>query len=274
MMATDMLDYDPRYLPAPYRRFRHSVTWVCGGLIAVAILVWGWALDVPGKIWFGLAQGVAGLGLQVDNIEIQGVRNTPKLAIYASVLAQNSNSMLLVDIDDIRSRVEAIAWVDEASVARRLPNTLEIRVVERQPAAVWQYRGHLALMDADGHIIDRVSRKRYSQHYSSLPLIVGQNADKEAPKLWSLLKSEPDLRAKLRAASFVSGRRWDIVFDSGETLSLPEGHTGALAAYAKFADFQSKIGLLGRGFARFDMRLNDRLVVRKGLVLTTAETNI
>lgn len=264
-MSLVVAGYNPRYLPvrARYNRYRDWLGWLCGGVAVLAFIIWCWVQEVPQKLWFGMAQGVAAAGFQVDTINIAGLHNTPRLAVYAAVLAQNSNSMLLVDLDDVRTRIEAISWVEHASVARRLPDTLEITIVERQPAAVWQRRGRLALLDSDGRIMDRVTPRRYYQSYSALPIVVGQGAETEAPRLWSLLKSQPDLKARLRAATFVGERRWDLKFTSGETLALPEGYDEAARAFGKFADLQSRVGLLGRGFVRFDMRLDDRLVVRR-----------
>jgi cell division protein FtsQ len=52
----------------------------------------------------------------------------------------------------------------------------------------------------------------------------------------------------------VGSRRWDLSFQSGETVSLPEGGGDAQAALAKFAQNDRSSGLLGRGILRFDLR--------------------
>jgi cell division protein FtsQ len=60
----------------------------------------------------------------------------------------------------------------------------------------------------------------------------------------------------------VGGRRWDLRFHSGETLALPEGTSRASRALGRFAAMDRKSQLLGRGFARFDMRIAGTLTVR------------
>ena len=45
-------------------------------------------------------------------------------------------------------------------------------------------------------------------------------------------------------------------------LSLPEGAEAARRALATFARMDQQSSLLGRGFARIDMRIPDRLIVR------------
>ena len=62
---------------------------------------------------------------------------------------------------------------------RRLPDTLVIDIVERTPAALWQNKGQLALIDAGGVVLDRVPIDRMPD----LPLVIGPgvlDADRSA----------------------------------------------------------------------------------------------
>jgi cell division protein FtsQ len=60
----------------------------------------------------------------------------------------------------------------------------------------------------------------------------------------------------------VGRRRWDINFQSGETVVLPEGEAAARKAIEKFANLDKSSGLLGRGLLRFDMRVPGKMIVR------------
>ena len=59
----------------------------------------------------------------------------------------------------------------------------------------------------------------------------------------------------------MGGRRWDIRFQTGEMLTLPEGEEAA-RAILRFARMDQQTQLLGRGFVRFDMRDPRRMIVR------------
>jgi cell division protein FtsQ len=74
----------------------------------------------------------------------------------------------------------------------------------------------------------------------------------------------PQLRPVLDGAVWIGDRRWDLKFQSGETLMLPEGAVEAAAALKKFADLDAAQRLLGRGMARFDMRNPDQMAVLPG----------
>jgi cell division protein FtsQ len=53
------------------------------------------------------------------------------------------------------------------------------------------------------------------------------------------------------------------LFDTGETLSLPEGIDEAARALRLFAERDGTLRLLGKGWLKFDMRDPDRMVMRK-----------
>ena len=72
----------------------------------------------------------------------------------------------------------------------------------------------------------------------------------------------PTLKPQLESASWVGRRRWDLSFQSGETIVLPEGEGDAKTALAKFAEMDKSAGLLGRGIKRFDLRIPGKMIVR------------
>ena len=104
----------------------------------------------------------------------------------------------------------------------------------------------------------------YLEHFvnAGLPLIIGPDANRQTAQLEQLMEAAPSLKPMLTGGSWVGGRRWDILFQSGETLALPEGDAEARAAIAKFAKMDQVASLLGRGFRRFDMRVPGRFYAR------------
>src|SRR5437762_728813 len=82
--------------------------------------------------------------------------------------------LLAVSPSEAKTQLEALPWVRSAAVERRLPDTLHIRLVERQPLAFWQRQGKLVLIDRDGVVItgDRLER------FPGLVVIVGDDAPK------------------------------------------------------------------------------------------------
>ena len=56
-----------------------------------------------------------------------------------------------------------------------------------------------------------------------LPLVIGPGANRQAAQLAQLMADTPSLQPQLTSATWVGGRRWDLNFQSGETVALPEG---------------------------------------------------
>jgi cell division protein FtsQ len=133
-----------------------------------------------------------------------------------------------------------------------------IDIVERTPAALWQDRQRLALIDSDGVVLDRVK----IDNMPDLPLVIGPGANARASQLKAILADSPTMQAQLASATWVGGRRWDLSFQSGEIVALPEGEQAARAALAKFARADQSNGLLGRGLVRFDLRIPGKMIVR------------
>lgn len=151
-------------------------------------------------------------------------------------------------------------WVADARVSRRLPDTLAIEIVERKPAAIWQHSQQLTLVDSHGVALEPVNLNAMPD----LPLVIGPDANVQATALTALMDHAPQLRPVLDGAVWIGDRRWDLKFQTGETLMLPEGDVAAAAALSKFADLEAAQRLLGRGMARFDMRNPDQMAVLPG----------
>lgn len=235
-----------------------AIRW--GILAIVALLLWAAAsfFGLPGMLRMELGEWAARAGFQVEKVEVLGTERMDEMAVYAIALGQVDRSMLNIDLATVRQDIMRLPWVQDARISRRLPDTLVVDVVERKPAAVWQQAGQLALIDASGVVLEPVS----PQAMPDLPLLVGTDANLQAERLARLMEAAPALKPVLAGATWVGNRRWDLRFQSGEMLSLPEGDEQAAAALVNFARLDGINRLLGRGIPRFDMRDPDKFILR------------
>lgn len=245
-------------LPMQEDTIRRTGRWTMIGVLALAVLAGAMMLRLPHMAAWQIGEGVGRLGFTVERVEIQGIDQMERLPVYAVALDQPSMAMPNVDIAAIRERVEALSWVQEARVSRRLPDTLVVAITERTPVAVWQHEQQLYLVDTEGEVLEEVALDAMPD----LPLIIGPRANRQVASFEALMDRAPALRPMLSGATWVGNRRWDLRFQSGETLALPEGEEDAGRALLSFARMDSQNGLLGEGFRRFDMRVPDRFVVR------------
>lgn len=244
-------------LPVSEATLRRAATWAIAGGVVVVGLVVATAIGVPGMLGTALGEGAGRAGFRVTGVEIVGQQHMDSNTIRAIAFDQPSLAMPLVDLEAIRQRLLAYGWVQDAEVSRRLPDTLLITIKERTPAAIWQDNGQLTLIDASGALLEPVDRNAMPD----LPLVIGPGADRQEAGYQKLLAAAPALRPRIIAATWIGNRRWDLTFDSGETLKLPE--VGAADALVTFAEKDGAHPLLGRGWLSFDMRDPSKLVARK-----------
>ncbi|NUQ16873.1 MAG: FtsQ-type POTRA domain-containing protein [Sphingomonas sp.] len=236
-------------------------------MLAIALVV-VIALDSPGKAERAAAAAVGHAGFTVSGYQIVGLAHmsrapidtvvTEELRRAADEAGTDKAPQALVDTGAIRRRLLQFGWVKDARILRRLPDTLVIDIVERKPAALWQNQGQLALIDSEGIVLDRVPVDKMPD----LPLLIGPGANAQEQELAGLLADVPTLKPQLASATWVGGRRWDLNFQSGETVALPEGDEAARSALVKFARLDKQTALLGRGIVRFDLRVPGKMIVR------------
>ncbi|MDQ3078622.1 MAG: FtsQ-type POTRA domain-containing protein [Pseudomonadota bacterium] len=233
-------------------------TWAFGLFVMAIVIVSMIALDVPSKIGLAAGEAVGNAGFRVRSVAVRGTQRMDPKPIYRIALDQRTTALPLVDVAAIRERLLDYGWVKDARVSRRYPDTLVVDIIERTPAALWQDGSRLSLIDAEGHVLDKVAVTRMPD----LPLLVGPGANSHARALDKLLAKAPTIKAQLVSASWVGQRRWDLAVQTGETIALPEGEGAAATALAKFAEKDKSAGLLGRGISWFDLRKPGQMTAR------------
>lgn len=232
---------------------------VAGTVIAASAILLMAALLLLGVHRFvGREVGeVAGrAGLSVRQFEVTGVKRMNSLDIYAQIATEEGTPLLLVNLDEVRDRLLGHGWIADARVSRRLPDMLSVDIVERVPVAIWERGGRLSLIDRTGAEIESVD----AAAMPDLPLVQGEGANTQVEALARLMTAAPAVAERVAGAIWRGHRRWDLRFQSGEVLALPEGSTEARDALRTFATVDGTQGLLDRGFVRFDMRDPTRIV--------------
>ena len=245
-------------LPVSAEMIRRVSWWILVGMVVAVALAVMAAMHVPQLIGTAVGEKIGQAGFSVRSVEIKGLNRMERLPIYAVALDQPSMAMPLVDIAATRERILRFGWVEEARVSRRWPDTLVVDVVERRPAAIWQHNQQLSLIDRAGVVLEPVKLDAMPD----LPLVIGPAANTRAADLNRLLTVAPEIKPMMAGATWVGGRRWDIRFQSGEVLALPEGVEASQKALVHFTRIDKATQLLGRGLVRFDMRIPGKITVR------------
>ena len=162
-------------------------------------------------------------GLIVRNVYAEGRSRTDPDELNRQLGIAIGQPLLAVDTAAAKDRIEQLPWVDQASVSRMLPETIQIRLQERQPLALWQRAGSLVPIDESGAVIDApVNDVGGWMGPDRLPVLVGAHAPQHAAQLFLQLALEPELWERVIAATRVGDRRWTVHLDNQIDVLLPE----------------------------------------------------
>jgi cell division protein FtsQ len=195
-------------------------------------------------------------GLRVDAVHLQGASPPAQKEIMKAAALKQGSSILTLDLDAVRRRVEQVGWVNRARVIRLWPDTVVIAVDERPLVAIWEHNGRAVVVASDGTVVDKADPARFA----SLPLIVGEGANTAAAPIVSAVSSRPRLADKLEALVRVDDRRWDLRLKEGTLVQLPAD--GEEEALIRLDQLDRKSRILDLGLARIDLRDPEMVVVR------------
>lgn len=231
---------------------------VVGGFSAYGTVLGGHVEEAK-SIVIDVADAAGNLaGFKVKEVNIAGHNHVTPAQILATAGIKSSTSILFLNADEMRARLESLPWIASASVRKFYPDRIEIAVSERQAYALWQVNGELKVIARDGIPIAPYSD---DPRYVQLPIVVGEGAQNHVGEIVDVLARLPALKEQVRAAIFVAERRWTLKTRNGIDVRLPEENLeGALVA---LMDLDREKKLLSRDITIVDLRLPDRVVVRQ-----------
>lgn len=95
-------------------------------------------------------------------------RRTPQQIAAAGAISVGANVFAL-DLKQAGARITQDPWVEKATVTRKLPSTISVTVVEREPAALVAIGGDLYLATRDGDLFKKLG----AEDPVDLPVITG-----------------------------------------------------------------------------------------------------
>lgn len=266
---------DPRALPVPVRSPRRRLAgnagriWVLHSkailrsvaVVAMLAAAFGvYELREPiagGAMALGeVAQGrFAAAGLAIGEISITGQMLTSEQDIFDALGVEPYTSTFGFDVEAARQRIAELPAVESVSVRKTYPGDITVVVTEKAPVARWRVDGITFVIDAAG---DQIGEDKGA--YGDLPLVVGDGASDDAMVMIRALDQYPALKENLVALSRIADRRWDMIYDTGLRIQLPE--LGVARALRNLDYYQSQYKLLDRDLVVIDLRVDSIVAVR------------
>lgn len=158
------------------------------------------------------------------------------------------------NLNEAQKAFEAVAWIDAVTINRKLPNTVEIHLIEHQPIARWRDN---RLVDSNGKIFKAVSEE-------SLPEFEGEpGTEKNMVEHYNVFQRQlAPLNLKISQLIYTPRSAWSIVLDNHISIYL--GRENEQERLARFSEVwrsilkpqQSELGYV-------DMRYKDGFAVKR-----------
>jgi len=197
------------------------------------------------------------LGFRISEVALAGEREVDRGEILVLAGISDRSSLLFLDASRARARLLSNPWIAEATVLKLYPDRLRIEIRERLPYALWQRDGRVALIAADGTVLETVAPSRFG----NLPLVVGKGAEQSAQNFLTLIARYPTIAHATVASVLVAERRWNLHLEGGVEILLPERDPEQ--ALRTLIDLERSDRLLSRDIVAIDLRLVDRVTVRQ-----------
>jgi cell division protein FtsQ len=141
------------------------------GLIALAALVYATSRYLLHDDRFRLASA--------SSIQLSGQQHIARAELMAVFANDAGRNVFSIPLNDRRAQLEAIPWVEHATVMRQLPNRLRIAITERRPVAFTRDGSSIGLVDSHGVLMPMPNEKSQGAEAAawSLPVVIGVTAD-------------------------------------------------------------------------------------------------
>lgn len=242
-----------------HQTFRvRQFTSVIVGMSFCALFFWSYfhASAFMSQIMQSIEVSMAHVGFKLEDVVVEGRIRTDKTQILKMAGLERGKSLFLIHLSETKEKLEEISWINAVCVERRFPDTLFIRISEKEPVALWLNQDKTYLVDRDGELMETDQGYQYKE----LLLITGDEAPRHVGKLVVLLEKFPELKFRVTGATHLRSTRWDIRLDGKVDVKLPEKEVDKALAY--LIDLEKQHQLTNRDVVTIDMRLPNQLILR------------
>ena len=263
-VATDKRFRRAHVKPSRKRNPASKHAWLAARLLVLALM-----------IGYGAYRGVALIAeassLQIAHMTVRGHQRLSAGEVLALVDGLRGQNILAVSLEEWQRKLLSSPWVENATIRRVLPSTLEILVEERRPMGIGRLGTATYLIDGKGVIIDE-----YGPAYADidLPIIDGIAASPQdgdsivdvaraefAGRVISALAARPELAGRVSQIDVANLHDAVVILD-GDPALLHLGDTEFVARLQQYIDLAPALHERLDGIDYVDLRFDERMYVR------------
>jgi len=192
----------------------------------------------------------------LQKVYLEGNEHVNNVLVAGAMDVRIGQPIFSISLRTIKDNLEQIDWVREATIIRKLPNSVTAIIKERTAIALWQNEGKLYLIDEEG--VPIIEQNLIP--FKDLVILIGEDAPLLASSFIKLLKKDEGLYRQISSATRVGERRWNVKFYNGLEVRLPEKKLEKSWDYIIFL-YKNK-NLFAQGVTNIDLRVDEKLYVK------------
>lgn len=195
----------------------------------------------------------------VRTIEIEGAKHTPRRALDILTQQYVGANLFRMDIDRVQRDLGGLGWVRRIDIEKKLPDTLRIKITERNPVALVRVGERLLYVDEEGSGFAELSPTVGDR---DLPVI----GEAHGPELTRTVKLLEELRRSDRALYSRISEIWPIPPRGFAVYDRELGavvYVNAEDASARYRDLRAVLEAENDPKIEYaDLRFADRVIVK------------
>lgn len=192
-----------------------------------------------------------------SQVELTGNHFATRASIIEIFAPDRGRSVLRIPLAKRRGQIEALPWVERATVRRVLPNRVQVQIVERSPIAFLRDGSDLFLVDKQGMILDRPLEADF--HF---PVVTGIRSSTPREERARRMQMMSDFMSQIRAVRADAGdsvSEIDLSDASDLTATFAglqasgDSIPGALLVHFGNSDFHDKFQVLLNNISQWEV---------------------
>lgn len=198
--------------------------------------------------------------LRVEKIIVSGNYHLDQDDILKSMAAHKGESLLDLHFEDVGAMLKKNPWIRNVALRKQYPDTIEIKIVESEPKALFTIKGQLYLINEEGNILEKIE----GETIPFLPVI--KNIEhKNIKDLTEALKLVEALNVK---KDFISRESVEIGLESyGLTVTIDGdfikvGYGSYREKFERWLELEPEIRKRGVPIKYVDLRFKDSVIIK------------
>ena len=155
----------------------------------------------------------------INNINITGLDIKNKLILLKDIENFNLNNIFLINKIDLKDEIESNTLVENYSIFKRYPSSLDINIEKTQILAKINKNGQIFYIGSNGKFIKNNSLN------NELPFIFGNPEVFEFFKIKEIIDKSKISYSEIKNLYFFPSKRWDLELRNNTTIKLPNDKT-------------------------------------------------